>query len=109
MRVRMLALALGAAALSLCSVSAFADEGGWRHESRDTQREYRNDYRPGYWREYRRDRWDERRERCEELRGRFERDRARYYHELREGDWREARELRERMEWTGAALERCGW
>jgi hypothetical protein len=78
MRVRMLALALGTVALSLCSVAAFADEGGWRHDGRD----YRHDYRPGYWREH----WSEQRDRCQDLRGRFERDRAHYYHELREGD-----------------------
>ncbi len=49
MRVRTLALALGVAALSLASVTAFADEGGWRHEGR------------------------------------------------------------ERLQWTGSALARCGW
>ena len=101
MRVRMLALAVGVTAVSLVSVTAFADEDGWRHEGRD----YRPEYRPGYQHE----RWDERRERCHELRERFERDRARYDHELREGDWREARELRERLRWSGAALDRCGW
>jgi hypothetical protein len=101
MRVRTLALALGVAALSLVSVTAFADEGGWRHEGRD----YRQDYRP----EYQRERWSERRDRCQDLRERFERDRAHYYHELREGDWREARELRERLQWTSSALARCGW
>jgi hypothetical protein len=117
MRVRMLALALGTVALSLCSVAAFAADGGWRRDGRDQRQEYRNEYRPEYRRDYRpeyrpeyqRERWSERRDRCQDLRGRYERDRAHYYHELREGDWREAHELRERLQWTSAALARCGW
>lgn len=99
MRARLLALGLGTLVMSLPAANAMAHDGWWRNE----RPEYRHD---GRYDRYDR---DERYERYRALQARYQANLARYYHELREGDWREARELREQLRCDEEALYRARW
>jgi hypothetical protein len=85
-------LVLGTLALALSASAAFADEGYRHHEDR-------------------RDYWGERADRHDMRRDEFTimRDRARLEHELREGDWREAEQLRRKLWWEQRDLARDRW
>jgi Spy/CpxP family protein refolding chaperone len=108
MRTRLIALSL--LTLSLAAPAAFADG----HYDRDGDGWHREWHDEGHERD--RDGWrhewhgrQEQRERYEAIRQRevsIERDRERLEHELREGDWRAADELRQRIWWEERDLER---
>lgn len=86
MRLRQIALAVGALVLSLSAASAFADD--WYHRDHDDDR----------------GRWEQHYERRDRLREQYQRDLAHFYHERREGDWREAEQLRHRLWWERSGL-----
>ncbi len=117
MRARLLALGLGTLVMSLPAANAMAHDGWWRNERPEYRYDGRGDYdrrdydrwdddRDGYYGRYDR---DERYERYRALQARYQANLARYYHELREGDWREAQELREQLRCDEEALYRARW
>jgi hypothetical protein len=90
--------------LALVAPAAFADD----HYDHDGWNDRRHEDGDGGWRHDWHERWEQR-ERYEAIRQReyaIERDRERLEHELREGDWRAADELRQKIRWEERDLER---
>ena len=128
MRTRL--IALGLMSLCLAAPAAFADDrydhdggrdsqgDGWHRDwhpegrERESWNDRRHEDRNDGWRDNERHEWREReeqRERYEAILQRecaIERDRERLEHELREGDWRAADELRQKIRWEERDLER---